>query len=107
MSQVAIRNAALNPPKPWELDVKGRTFYISCPGHDCQADEVRQILQANETYTGEDALYTMLNTEWCQQRPELCKPVSGKATVVRQDAQPRRQKTRTGGCSVCGGGRVR
>lgn len=106
---IAIRNHQLNPPKPWDLRIKDRSFYIAGVSYTAQADEVRRLQEANGVYTDENDLSRLLNTQWCNDRPELCKPVSEAPSIVRTDSgAKKRTSTRSGGgCSVCGGGRKR
>lgn len=107
------------PTKSFEIEIKGRKFFInSHGGYRGQLDQVRHLMSEN----GIDPATapSMCFANWCSARPNLCegktvKPpapdsgimraVKNVASAVMSAVSPTKRRTRKG-CSSCGGGRT-
>jgi hypothetical protein len=108
------------PTKSFEIEIKGRKFFInSHGGYRGQLDQVKHLMLENGIDPA--TALSMCFANWCSARPNLCEgkavkaqtPESGVMRAMRSvanavmSAVAPSAKRRTGrGCSSCGGGRT-
>jgi len=109
------------PTKGFEIEIKGRKFFInSHGGYRGQLDQVKHLMSENGIDPA--TALSMCYPNWCSARPTLCdgktvkaptpdsgimRALKGAANAVMSAVTPSKTKRRTRkGCSSCGGGRV-
>lgn len=104
---------SMYPPKGISFPIKDRNFLLhSREGYCGQLDQLTALQQANGLYESREATKAQLMPYWCAMRPELCdkdapKKSAGKKISASGGKAVDALKKKRGGCSSCGGGRVR
>lgn len=116
MSYIFHKHESMYPPRGFDIEVKGRMFYINPKGsYASQLKQVQDILRNNDMDAS--IAKSLCIPHWCSARPELCRDKDQKAQIVSAPKQgfvakvasavkKAMPKKRRGGCSSCGGGRV-
>ncbi len=104
------KRESMYPPKGISFPIKDRMFLLhSREGYCGQLDQLIALQKANNLFVSREATRGQLIPYWCAMRPELC---DGDITQPRKQARSSGKavdapKKKRGGCSSCGGARVR